>query len=379
MEKVLNEFFEVAQDPYRYLTEWKARNEKRIIGVYPMHIPEEIIHAAGMLPVVMWRSNEPVTLGHAHITPYNCGLVRSIVDDLVKGKLSFIDGVITYPLCLQLRGIAYIIDKNAPQLSYFENLHLPVGLKSPAAKGYLLENFEKMRNNLANLSGKAIADETLKESILLYNKHRALLRRLYKIRRDKPGVLKIKEVMAIVQSSMIMPKEDHSRLLEELLPQLESRDIPEDDKAKVVLTGGICFTPQTEVMDIIESAGAVVVDDDLFVGYRYFAVDADPDKAPMEALMARYFENTPPDPTKVDWETDWTDYIVDLVNKNQAQGVISVLMKYCPPLMTNYPDIKRVLSKKGIHELMIEIEHEVVSLEQVRTRVESFVNILKGA
>jgi len=72
LHESLNTFLSVAADPPRSLTEWKKRTngKVKIIACVPMHIPEEIIHAAGALPVVLWESQEPVTLGFRHIQPF---------------------------------------------------------------------------------------------------------------------------------------------------------------------------------------------------------------------------------------------------------------------------------------------------------------------
>ena len=377
MEKIFKRLHEVNDDPYKYLSEWKERNKQPIIGIFPMHIPEEIIHASGMMPVILWRSNEPVTIGHAHISPANCGLARSVIDDLVKGKLSFMDGMVTDPLCLQLRGMTYIIDMNS-KFSFYKNLNLPVNIKSDLSKDYLQQELESLISAAGKFSGHRITDESLKNSIHIYNKHRGLLRQIYQLRRDKPGIIGIKDIIAVVQSGMLMDKQEHITLMEELVSLLERKKSPNEDKPKVVLTGGLCFKPQGDVLEIIESSGAVIVDDDLYTGYRYVGVDAGLQEKPLQALMGRYLDNSIIDPTKVDWEVDWADYVIEMVNKNNAKGVVSVLMKYCPPHMTYYPDIKRKLIKNGIPEVMLEIEHEVLSFEQVRTRVESFVNIIRG-
>jgi benzoyl-CoA reductase/2-hydroxyglutaryl-CoA dehydratase subunit BcrC/BadD/HgdB len=42
------------------------------------------------------------------------------------------------------------------------------------------------------------------------------------------------------------------------------------------------------------------------------------------------------------------------------------------------PDVMRRLSKAGIPELVLEVEHEVVSLGQIRTRLHAFKEILGG-
>ena len=108
----IEELITLAQNPYETLAKWKNETGKKIIGITPMHFPEEIIHAAGMLPVEMWTSDELITLGNAHVTPYYCGLTRSIIDDAVKGKLFFIDGIVTYETCIQARTLPLILEKN---------------------------------------------------------------------------------------------------------------------------------------------------------------------------------------------------------------------------------------------------------------------------
>jgi benzoyl-CoA reductase/2-hydroxyglutaryl-CoA dehydratase subunit BcrC/BadD/HgdB len=74
---------------------------------------------------------------------------------------------------------------------------------------------------------------------------------------------------------------------------------------------------------------------------------------------------------------DWGDYIVQMVDRNQAAGAITLVVKYCPPHLAYYPDIERKLSRAGIHALMLEMEHEVTSLEQVKTRLQAFGEALE--
>ena len=102
MENVLSKFAEVTSDPYSYVAALKDRKNKKVVGCFPMHVPEEIVHAASLLPVVIWRGNELVTWGHSHVPPYDCGITRTFVDDAVRGKLSFMDGMVFHVRqCLQ--------------------------------------------------------------------------------------------------------------------------------------------------------------------------------------------------------------------------------------------------------------------------------------
>ena len=377
MEKVLSRFAAVSTDPYTALTTWKQDTGRKIIGCFPMRIPEEIIHASGMLPVVMWRGNEAVTLGHSYVHNFNCGLTRSFIDDVMKEKLNFMDGMIFYRSCLQAEEIPSTIELNAPP-SHFLYLYLPPLYPGIPFRDFLIQELKRMKQRLEEWSGQEITTESLNKSIEIYNKNRSLLKRIYELRKKRPGTIKAREMLAIVHSSMLMDKEEHNSLLESLLPELEGRKELTGDKIRVVLSGGLCQTPHTAILDLIEETGMVVVDDDIYIGSRYFANDVTLGDNPMESLADRYMKKTPPDPTMGDWNTLWTDYMVDKVKENNARGMVSLLIKYCPPHLCYYPDIRRRFDKEGIPEVLLEVEHEIVSLEQVRTRLQAFIEVIKG-
>lgn len=375
MEETLRDFLNIVADPYASVMRWKEHRQRKVVGCFPMHLPEELVHAAGLDPVVFWRSNEPVTLGHAHVYSFNCGITRSVVDDVVKGKLSFMDGMIFYDICLQGRELPFVVGRNGPP-SYLDVVYLPGMLTHSVFESFLLQNLRNLKASLEKFSGRPVSDDALRESIELYNRNRDLLRELYNIRRENPSLIKAKEMAAVVQSSMLMPKEEHNRMLEKLLGEIRKRESTPDRRPRVLLVGCMCQVPRHDLLDLIEESGAVVVDDDLYVGSRYFFHNVATDGDPLGGLTRRYLQRTPPCPTKVDWETHWGDYLVDLVKRDKAQGVITLLVKFCPPHLCYYPDVKRKLAAAGIPEVLIEVEHEVVSLEPMRTRLAAFMEEL---
>ena len=377
MEEELGKFLNVTLDPSSYLSEYKQRTDKKIIGCTPMYIPGEIIHAAGMLPVILWESNEPITVAYAHIQPLFCGFIRSIVDIALKGKLDFLDSWVFCDDCLAVRTLDFIVRNEIPTVAY-QRLYLPVIIKSPSAKVYTVEEFERFRSSVGEFAGREVSDESLMQSILIYNKNRALLRRLYQLRRTKPGLISAKEVSAIVMSSGLMPKEEHNELLEKLLPQLEGKTAPSDNRVKLVLSGGLCQAPRADTLDLIEGGGGVIVDDDLYIGSRYFATDAEVDTNPIESLANRYLNMKLRCPVRSDPEKEWGDQLVDRVKGSQAQGVITLKVRNCEPHMFYAPDVSLKLAEAGIPELILDVEHEEMALGQTRVRVEAFIEVLRG-
>ena len=377
-EEVMKEFFDYVSDPYASIVKWKEENRKKVVGIFPMWIPEEIVHAAGMLPVVMWRSNEAVTWGYAHVPPYNCPINKSVVDDAVKGKLKFMDGMVFLRQCLQSQEVPFIIENNALP-DFEEYLYIPpIYHNDNASKKFTKGEFERLRKNLGEFGGVEITNEKLNESIKIYNKNRSLLNKLYEIRRENPGILRTRDILRIVWSSMLMLKEDHNALLENLLSNLEKADYTPIEGKKVFLSGCLCIHPQLELMDMMEGLGLIPVDDDMYVGYRYFANDAEITDDPIQALVERHFIKTPVDPARGEVEVNWGEELAGKVKKLGADGIITLLTKYCPPHLCYYPDLKASFSDAGIPEVLVEVEHEIISYEGIRTRLQSFKEMLGG-
>ena len=379
MEEVLSKIREVTSDPYAYVAGLKERTGKKIIGCFPMHVPEEIVHATDMIPVVIWRSNESVTWGHAHVPAYDCGITRSFVDDAVRGKLSFMDGMVFHiRQCLQVGEFPLIMERNVKP-AYMGILYLPPIYKGDSVRSFLLGDLESFKKSLEEFSGSAISDESLKNSIEIYNENRSLLQRVYEIRRERPGILRAKDVMRIVWSSMLMPKEDHNALLKELIKGLDSTTVEtKKDGIKVIPVGCLCQTLQLDILDMIEDLGMVIPDDDLYVGSRYFANPVHPNGSPLEAIADRYLIKTPLCPTKGVWDVHWGDEVIKKVKENNASGVITIRVKYCPPHTCYYPDFKSKMGEEGMPEVMIDMEHEVISLEGTKTRLQSFAETIGG-
>ncbi|MDY6790458.1 MAG: 2-hydroxyacyl-CoA dehydratase family protein [Thermodesulfobacteriota bacterium] len=379
METILKKIADITSDPYAYVVGIKKDSGKKIIGCFPMFVPEEIIHAAGMMPVVIWRGNELVTWGHSHVPPYDCGITRSFVDDAVKGRLEFMDGMVFHiRQCLQAGEFPLIMERNVKP-DYLKILNFPPIYPGAAAAEFTMLEMESFKSSIEKFAGKKINDDDLENSIKVYNKNRDLLEKIYQIRRKKPEILKARQVMQIVWSSMMMPKEDNNDLLEELIAGMEKAEVKSrPESLKVIPVGCLCQTMQFDILDMIEDLGMIIPDDDLFVGSRYFANKVRLNGNPLESLVGRYLKKTPLCPTKGIWDIHWGDEAIKKMKANNAKGIISVLVKYCPPHSCYYPDFKSKMESEGVPEIMIQIEHEIISLESVKTRLQSFAEILGG-
>ena len=151
-ENILNVFRKLVKDPYDGLSEWKTKHKKKIIACMPMQIPEEIVHAAGALPIVIPESKEPVSLASKHIQNFFCGYARSVIDVALKGKLDFLDGMIFQDTCHTMRPIFDIINANHP-FAYMQRIFMPLALQKPQAKPFLLRGIKAVQDKRGEVHG----------------------------------------------------------------------------------------------------------------------------------------------------------------------------------------------------------------------------------
>ena len=69
--------------------------------------------------------------------------------------------------------------------------------------------------------------------------------------------------------------------------------------------------------------------------------------------------------------------LIDLVRKTKAAGVVVSMMKFCNPEEFDYPIFKKELEAANIPILFLEIEQRMDSAEQIRTRIQSFAEMMQ--
>lgn len=230
---------------------------------------------------------------------------------------------------------------------------------------------------MGRFAGAPVTDAALAASIALFNENRRLLRELFASRRAGNAALTSMQLQALVKSSMVMDKAEHTGLLRQVIAGLATT--PRDDRVRLHLSGHLCHAPKPELLAAIEECGAVVVDDDLFTGTRYISTDVAEELDPVEALTRWYLRRdaAAPCPTRVKHETDWEDQLVHAVEDAGAEGVIVLMVRFCEPHMLYYPELRRRLNERGIPHLLIETEHEGLPVETVQTRVEAMLERIR--
>jgi len=354
--------------------EWKATTGRFVIGWYNPYVPEEIIHAAGMLPFEVTGDNEPVQMqgAEAHIYSNSCSKVRTCWQLGLDGKYDFLDGYVSTHMCDQDMRL-HEVWSYYRKLPFMELIYAPRKRTEEAVQLYL-KDLEGFRDRLSQYLICRIPDQHISKSIRLYNRGRVLMQRLYELRkRDRPPVTGA-EAVEVSKAAARMPRERFNELMEQLLAEIQ-RTGREIKKARRLMLIGNDLHNTTQI-EALESADAVVVVDEMDVGLRRAAGQVDTKLPPMEALARYYVMGRPVD--KHTWNSDQRlELIGMLAEQYKVDGVVSQAVRFCTYLGWDKFDLKKQLQERSIPILELDLEYGHPGGAQMKIRAEAFMEMLE--
>jgi len=355
---------------------WRQKERgRKIIGYLCTYTPEELIYAAGAIPVRIMGAPEPASYSDPHLQSFYCPFARSCLDQGLKGRYDYLDGLIVPLTCDTLRGVFDIWMRRHP-LPYAEFLDFPSVVNTAEAKTFLLKELNRIKASLERFMGKEITEADLLQAIEVYNTNRSLLFELYNLRRQESPVISGSEALQIVLSSMVVPKEEHNQMLYNFLQGLKTTEPPPSHGRIRLMLGGSVIE-SVELVDLIEDSGAWVVTDDLCTGTRYFWNKVPDDSGdPLSCLAERYLTKIPC-PTKHPPEPRF-QHILTLIDDFRVEGVLTILQKFCDPHELDYPYVEGMLQQRNIPNLCIDFDNTSAAAGQVKTRVQAFLEMIGG-
>ena len=358
------------QDRYRVLQEQKDKG-KRIMGWVCTYVPEEIIHAAGFLPIRVMGGQGKTPTADAYLYSNICSFARSCLEEGFTNKYDFLEGFVTVTACDHIRRL-YDVWYRYLNTPFKHNINLPHKVTEDSIN-FFKGDLEVFKRRLEEYSGKEISTSSLRDSIRLYNKTRSLLKRLYELKKVASPPITGAETMEIVLAGMSLPKEEYNPMLDELLEGLQGQSNNYDGMIRLLITGSELDHP--EYIKIIEDLGCLVAIDDLCVGARYFWDLVDEELEPMEALARRYLAKAPC--SRMRPGDKRAKHLSTLVKDYKVDGIIYELLKFCDLYSEDIP-VVREKGNLSVPILALDREYAMAGLGQIKTRVQAFLESFGG-
>ena len=375
---LLDEFKVKAATPKQQLAEYKAQG-KKVIGVLPYYAPEELVYAAGMVPMGIWGSNtKTISRAKEYCATFYCTIAQLALEMLLDGTMDGLDGIITPTICDTLRPMSqnYRVAMGDKMkvifLAHPQNRFEDFGLQ------FCVDQYNHVKADLEEVAGRKITDEDIKGAIAVYNESRALRREFVKLASDHCDVVTPTKRSAVLKAFFFMEKPAYIEKLKELNAELAKLPVCDWEGTKVVTSGIICDNPK--LLEIFEENKIAIAADDVAHETRSFRTDVPTDEADPIMALAKQFANMDYDVLLYDPKSSENrrgEFVANLVKESGAQGLVLFMQQFCDPEEMEYPYLKKALSDAGIPHIKLGIDQQMRDFGQASTAIQAFADVLE--
>jgi benzoyl-CoA reductase/2-hydroxyglutaryl-CoA dehydratase subunit BcrC/BadD/HgdB len=357
---------------------------KIVVGAFCVFVPEELVLAANGVCVGLCAGADFGTEEAERYLPRNtCALIKSFFGftlQKVCPYLAVCDLVVGENTCDgKKKAYETFVDLVPRELMV---LDMP-NTKSAEGRAVLRQAYLDFAARLEKLSGTKITAAGLRAGIETVNAKRRAMHRLARLRQADPTPISGLDALLANQVFFYDDPERFTASVGKLCDELERRvaakvGVAPAGTPRIVISGCPMAVPNWKLPAIVESAGAVIVGEESCIGERgtqnLARATGDTVEALIEGLVDRYFTIDcavfTPNPTRA-------AHALQIAKDARADGVIHYALQFCSPYQMEAPALERAVEAGGLPVLRLDTDYSTEDVEQLRTRVEAFVEQLR--
>ena len=372
LDWVLGESRDIIEDgDFPTVARWREQGGK-VLGHFQVYFPEELAHAAGLLPVKVRGAPIDAMQAESRFGSYLCSIIKTSLEITLSNRIQF-EIFVSHPICDAARNLAAIWGRNSKVPCHI--LYLPQNANSKGSAPWLRGEYQRMLEAIEEVAGRKVSEDDLRKSIAVFNENRALLRELYDIKRETPWLIAADKAYVLVLLAGLMPREEHNELLRQVLPEIRQRTMRSQDRIRVVFEGGFCEQPPLELVRLIGQS-CYLVDDDLMIGLRWLTEDVPGDEEPLFALAESYLERSSYSAVQHDLRKPKEKMLLERIRGARAEAAIVTAAKMCEPGLEEQVTYTRTLDEENIPYFVSEFQESMTSFDQLEIQLETFVENL---
>ena len=379
-DTIIERFRSITENPHHYAESLRGKG-KRLTGYMCTHVPEELLYAAGIVPVRILSSHvsQARTRGFMHET--YCSFSHDCAYQGLAHRYDFLDLLVTSSSCIHMGEAFNVWVRFAGFQGKSFLIPYPHIIETKPAAGFMVESFGEFKQFLEKFVKQSITDEDLERAIKVYNRTRRLLKRLWEfLRRENPPITG-SEVATVTLASQLMDKQECNPMLEQLIQRLESEPDKRESGVRLMVTGGAC--DDLGIFDLVErlndKASLIFIDSCTATRYCWFEIpERRPDK--LQAIAEAYISRIPcpaKDNVPGTGEKKRFRFIQQFIEEFKPDGVVFLYQRFCSPQPMDVVALKPILNQLGIPSTELELD-TTLPKAQFRTQLEALVEIIKG-
>ncbi len=344
--------------------------KKKVIVNLPAYFPDEVIYSAGALPIRLWGSKLQPTRADALFQSFACTLSRTVFEEMLADSQKIYDAFLFTSLCDTFQNLyeVYRYTDNAKPSHMFI---LPLTSSREERRKFLNIQFNKATKWLESITGNKITEKSLREAYEKYLKRYKLLRELFKRRADGSVPLDNYEFYSLIKLSGILEVDKYCEFLYDVL-HLEGK--PPEKGPRIMLSG---IVPEPAgLLKVFDELKINIVSDDMMNSERLLS--REPIRALNSEEIDRFVFESHPCSTLYREDNKRIEYLLRRIKEEKIDGIIFWEIKFCEPEGFDRPQLISYLKGNGIPSLVFEVELQMKSYENIKTRIQSFVESLEA-
>ena len=377
-DAIIEKFRHITENTHEYAKSLQGKGQ-RLAGYMCTHVPEEILYAAGIIPVRILSSHESQAMTRSYIHETYCSFSHDCAYQGLQKNYDYLDLIAHSSSCIHMAEAFNVWVRFAgfQEKSYL--LPYPHIIHTKHAGGLMVESFGEFKQFVEKFSKKAITDDDIERAIKVYNHTRRLLKRLWEfLRRDNPPITGA-EVATATLAAQVMDKQECNQMLEELIRKLEAEPGKATSGVRLMVTGGAC--DDLRIFDLIEhlnySTNLIFIDSCTAARYFWFEIPEDrPDK--LEAIAEGHISRIPcpaKDTVPGTGEKKRFRFIQQFIEDFRPDGVVMLYQRFCSPQSMDIVALKPILKNLGIPSTELELD-TTVPIIQFGTQLEALVETI---
>ncbi|MGD6808778.1 MAG: double-cubane-cluster-containing anaerobic reductase [Candidatus Bathyarchaeia archaeon] len=357
---------------------------KKVVGAFCIYAPEEIAYAADATMVGLCGGADFSVPDAETVIPRNlCPLIKSFYGFRLNGTCPYFqssDLVVGETTCDGKKKVYELLNDLIP--TYV--IEIPHKPDTQRGKEFWLQEVEDFKTEIEKLTGNKITQEKLKAAIELINNKRKALQRLNALRQKKPAPISGLDALLISQISFNDDPVRFTAKVNELCDELEERvrngvGVESPDAPRLMVSGCPMAIPNWKLHSIVQELGASVVVEESCVGTRYFTDLVEPKSDKMEDLLWAIVEKYSKIPCACFTPNDRRiENVKQLAKDYNVDGVIYYTLQNCHDYNVEAVKVERAMKNADLPMLKIETDYTMGDSEQIKTRVEAFLEIING-
>lgn len=341
---------------------------KKVVGYFCLYLPVEMVWAAGAVPVRLAQGTKGAEeRGERFLRADACPFCKAALGGfLTEEKYRLVDAVVNVNTCDMMRRLPEVIQAEF-RLPVFQVYMPRTAEPYPNRVQAFIGELKDFRNWLAGLTGVEPDEGRLRAGIAEFNRLRERLRR---IERARPG-LKASELFDLVGLVSSLPPDRAQAIVDEVEEKVErlGEAPPRPARPRLLLAGSVLAEEDRLLLDLIEERADVVADT-VCTGARWCAEVVELNGDPLESLARFYFNRIPCAYRRPNLRL--YDHLRKLVHARGIQGIVYKTLLYCDPYRF---EARRLRAELGLPVLEVDGNYAPANREQLRTRVQAFLEM----